>query len=205
MARIPDPWRNPEIWETLVLLGPQGRVTIPNVTVNVRGGGLEEDHAPNPGNDGGERTILGYRDAEVEVEAVADTQAELDNLRAVLELYRNRRGQPPSVLQAAHPNLQLHGVRHVYLFEVESPDFSRDTGFVLRFKLREWQASERRNTEKTSKVGDPPPGGAGTAAPGGNQTSAQKADQNRPSVAGLGRVEQGITDGSAAANRLLGR
>ncbi|WP_337869848.1 hypothetical protein [Meiothermus sp.] len=184
MAKIPDPWQHPEIWETLILLGPQGRVTIPNATVDVRGGDPEEDYAPIPGEDGGERSFLGYRDAEIEVEAVADTKAEFDNLWAALALYRDRRDQAPRVLQAAHPNLQLHGVRNVYIIGVESQDFSRDTGFVLRITLREWQAKDRRRTKKTSKVGD----GLAPGSPAGTGPVVQAARPARPVPSGPRRI-----------------
>ena len=207
MAKIPSPWEAPEVWETLTLLGPQGRVAIPNVTVNVRGGGLEEDSAPIAGENGAERTFLRYRDAEVEVEAVADSKAEFERILAVLNLYRNRRDKKPVILQAAHPNLQLHGVRYVYLFEVESPDFSRESGFVLRFKLREWQSRERRSGA-VEKLDGPAPGslaGSGSGGAGGGKPSAQKAGENRPSTVGLWSVARGVADGSAVANRIVGR
>jgi hypothetical protein len=207
--QIPNPFEAPELWEALKLVGSLGTVTLPNVTVNVRGGGLKEDSAPVAGQDGVERTFLGYDDGDIEVESIADTKAEFNKLRAAVGLYRNRREGKPQVVTGIHPNLQLHGITNVYIVGLSSDDFDPDRGFILRLKLREWQSKTSRTTKGTSKVAGGTAGtgvGAGdTSRPSANRpntSTAQQAAQNPPSKTAVG--PNGWADGSRLARQLLG-
>lgn len=199
--RVPSPMEAPALWERLVLLGPNGRLTLPNVTVNVRGGGLQEDSREVKGQNGSSSTttFLGYRDAEVEVVSEAYTKPEFERQRAALELYRNKRQGKPVVLDAVHPNLELHGIKQVYLFSIDSDDYSTDTGFVLKLSLKQWQS---KTTVKTSALDG---SGAGTGdGAGGPKSTADKAKNNSPSKGGQSSIAKGFAAGSQFANQLLG-
>ncbi|MDX2122966.1 MAG: hypothetical protein SF070_18140 [Gemmatimonadota bacterium] len=210
--RIPSPFDSPALWESLKLVGPRGTVTVPNVTVNVRGGGLKEDSRPVPGQDGREVTFLGFGDAEIEVESVADTEAEFRKVQAGVELYGNRRdGGRPAVVTAIHPNIQLHGITGVYIFRVETPDYSPQTGFVTRFSLRQWQ-SKTTGTAGASKV----QGGAGAGGSGANDgrqgnapanpnaPRAQQTAANPPSKTAAGAIGAAYARGVAAGSAFVG-
>lgn len=178
-----DPFRSPSLWESLTLIGSKGRTVFPGkVSLSVRPGGLKEDEAPLKGQDGATRTFLGYQDAEATAEVQIWNAEQFNRLRKVLELYRNRRGSKPEVLQVVHPELALHGIRQMYLFALEVQPYSPVEGYRMTLNFREWQGETRNKTKKSSQIKG---GGAGedfTAADGRDIAlpSAQRALANPP-------------------------
>jgi hypothetical protein len=222
MPNIADPWKNPKAWESVSLRGRDQRgvvrnFVIPNCEVNVRAGGLKEGEANVGGEDGITRTFLGYKDAESTITATATNYKELAVLQAVLEAYRPKRlraGQASGVLEAIHPKFTLHNIKYVYIFDVQTSDFTLEDGVVFTFELREWQPEEKRSTTSSSTRDNK--GGANKDQPAQGQnrtgqnaastsqrpqpplTKAQKAQQNKPSQQAtqqVGRLMQSALNG----------
>lgn len=218
---IPSPFEAPELWETLIITDG-GTVRIETsgiVDVDVRGLSLKEREANVPGRDGVTRTFLGYQDAEASIKINAINKEEFANLRSILERFRNRKGFPPVAYSFIHPNLQLHGVDYMYIFNVIAPDYNPDTGYTLTLECREWQASYKTRTQSTSKTNNKPKKPAKPKKPkddgiakGGSlppsktnkpqkpQSSAAAARNNRPST----RLNQNPVVQQAAAGFKLG-
>jgi hypothetical protein len=155
---IPSPFEAPELWETLVIT--DGRTKYVSVTgvvdVDIVGRGLKEREATVPGRDGSTYTFLGYRDAEADIRINVLDKSEFANLREVIEKFRNRKGQAPIGYEFIHPNLQLHDINYLYIFNVTAADYNPDTGYTLTLECREWQASYKTRTQSTSKTNNKP-------------------------------------------------
>jgi hypothetical protein len=225
MPNVTDPWKNPKAWETVILNGAKGIFALPNCEVQVRAGGVKEGEADVAGKDGVTRTFLGYKDAEATITATATNYKELANLQKALETYRSKRSRPGEdaiKLEVIHPKFTLHNVKYVYIFDVETSDFTLEDGVIFTFSVREWQPEEKRQTRGSSsrdgknanknaaaKTGGAGTGGSSTA--NGNKpgtkpaTKTQQAQQNKPAQQKPSAVARGFQAGSQTAAGLLGQ
>lgn len=181
----PNPFINPELWETLVLVGPKGRVTVPGVVeVDVEPGAPEVDEVSVPGQEGVKALELGWRAGRATVRVEVIDAEGFSKLQAVLDLYRRRKGDPIQPLNALHPNLSLHGLKNVYIAAIRAPDFSRE-GYTLEIELKEYFPEYAQARANVGRVGDgssPSSSGDGKdpRKPGAQPTSKQ-AQKNPPS------------------------
>lgn len=141
------------VGQTRFTIGP----TLPadligTVEVSLTPGGLQEDSAAVPGRDGAERTFLGYTDAEASVTVRIWDEGQLPRLRRLADLFRPRRGSPPTPVQVVHPSFSLWRIGYVYIVRLQEAPYSAKDGYSLNLTLREWQPKEKRKTEKTAKV-----------------------------------------------------
>lgn len=185
MSKVPNPFTNPELWETLVLVGPKGRVSVPGVAnVQVEPGAPEVDEVTVPGEEGAKALELGWRPGRARVSVEVIDAEEFEKLRAVLDLYRRRKGDPIQPLTAVHPNLTLHGLQNVYIEAVRAQDFSRE-GYTLEIELREYfpeYARAKVNVGQVGKGTSPNPAGDGSdPRKPGAQPTAKAAKSNPPS------------------------
>ncbi|PZA07757.1 MULTISPECIES: hypothetical protein [unclassified Meiothermus] len=181
----PNPFINPELWETLILVGPKGRVTVPGVVnVDVEPGAPEVDEVSVPGQEGVRALELGWRAGKATVRVEVIDAEEFSKLRAVLDLYRRRKGDPIQPLNALHPNLSLHGLKDVYIASIRAPDYSRE-GYSLEIELREYfpeYAQARVNVGQIGTESSPSSSGDGTdPRKPGAQPTAKQAQKNPPS------------------------
>ncbi|NJK42991.1 MAG: hypothetical protein HC933_00835 [Pleurocapsa sp. SU_196_0] len=188
-------------------LGRGGRLQVRAEKVGVKGGGLKESERDVPGKDGVTRTFLGYRDAEATLLLVAQDEAEFETLEAFFRLYRTKQGGPVRVIEVSHPQLAVHGINQVYIFDLNSSDFDPEYGWPLEVTIREWQPTERRQTRGSSET----KGGRDANTPGGNTqrpgqppSTNQRAQANKPSSAKQSSFVAGFRAGSTTAANLVG-
>ncbi len=213
-ANIPSPIDAPAVWETLIITdGATVRNEVLGVAnVDVRGLGLKEQERDVPGKDGVTRTFLGFKDAEASIKINAITTPEFQQLRQILERFRGKRGQVPVAYTFVHPNLQLHGITYMYIFDIAASDYDPDTGYTLELQCREWQ-SETKVSKSSGKIkgkkdkddvekGNPPP--SSTNKPQKPQSNAQNARNDRPAQRNTSSLAKSFAVGSNAARGILG-
>jgi hypothetical protein len=218
---IPNPFENPEAWETLVITdGHSFRLALPGiVTVDVRGVGLKEDTLDVPGQDGTTRTFLGYTDAEADVLIDVWNADQFNRAIKAIDIFRPRRKAKPVAYTVLHPNLQAHNILYMYIFDIKAPDYTSENGYQVMLQMREWQEETKKRTSGASKTKGAGKGGAGTgkgsgagngannannAGKGNQNTSQQKAAANLPSKRPTSSIVKGFQAGSTAASGLLG-
>lgn len=133
------------------------------VTVTVKAGGLREDNKPVDGQDGVERTFLGYEDAEVTVNIRIWNLNYLDEAKGLAGILRNKRGETPQAMQIVHPATYRWGITEVYLYGITESPFTSKGGMQLELQFREFQPVTTRKTTAAAKI----KGASGTGGAGG--------------------------------------
>lgn len=122
------------------------------VTVTVKAGGLREDSKPVDGQDGVERTFLGYEDAEVTVNIRIWNLNFLDDARGLASILRNKRGSTPQAMQIVHPATARWGITEVYLYGITENPYTSKGGMQLELQFREFQPVTTRRTKAADKI-----------------------------------------------------
>jgi hypothetical protein len=211
---IPSPFEAPELWETLIITnGGNMRVSVLGVvTVDVTGLALREDEKPIPNpTTGGKntyRTFLGYEDAKASIKINVIDETEYYKLRSILELFRNRRtNAQPKRYVFIHPNLQLHGIKFMYIFAITAPDYDPDTGYTVTLECKEWQERTINRSYYTSAASGADGGNAHkTNPPPKTPTKPTSKPTSKPKPQGNGLLQRGNTglrDGSNLAPKVI--
>lgn len=140
-----DPFDNPLLWDKLTLEGGAGRFTLPGIVKISYELGLIEDSAPVLNQNGKEaglqKTLLGYKPATFDVVIQVWTAAQFKELGRILEIFRPKNNNaPPKAILAIHPQIQLLGVKNVYITSVSGDGYSPKDGYFMRLKLEQWFA-----------------------------------------------------------------
>jgi hypothetical protein len=222
---IPQPWKTPDLWGTIVFYGANGRVALKGeISVTVRGG-LREDEIPfvDAAKNPMKRVFLGYRDAEVEIAMLIQDDTQLEAFSRVIEMYRIPRGQKGRAVDVAHPSLVAAGVRSVYIKDYEFGDYEAGEGWPVRLYCTEYvfrtvQDDRAGKSEKPNAA--PRKGGAKdvVAGPGRNDgrlggngkpasrppTPRSSTAQGKTVAANPSAVARGYAVGSNLAGRIVG-
>jgi hypothetical protein len=139
------------LWDTMQLHSGKSIYTIPGVCLVSVATGINEDSVSVPGKDGVTTTHLGYKAAEVNVDVQVWTAKQFEVLQKIVQLFRPKRGETPKALDAIHPQLEVYGIKQVYIFNVSAPSYNKSEGYKMTLQLREWWP-ETKTSKKTEKV-----------------------------------------------------
>lgn len=167
-----DPFDNPLLWDKLVLVGGAGKFTTPGICKISANIGLNEDSADVPGQDGLQKTLLGYKSATFDAVIQVWTAAQFKELIKIIQLFQPKNKQAPKAVIAIHPQIQMLNAKEIYITDVTIPPYSSKDGYIVNFKLEQWTSKtsgkrtvEERSSSNSSTV---PNVGAATATPSGN-------------------------------------
>lgn len=144
-----NPFDNPTVWDTFVLIGTKGKVVIPGTVKVSVATATDLDTAKIPGDNGVIDKWRGYQPAEISLTINVINNTEYKKLDDILEMYRPKKGVTPVAVDAVHPQLELHGIKQVYFVKIDSGVYSPQEGFTITATLREFVP--RPTVKKDSK------------------------------------------------------
>lgn len=150
-------------------IGPRAPANlIAGVTLSIKAGGLKVDSREVPGDEGAERTFLGYEDAEWDVVlTIWDLQGQYAEVKRITAIFRQwqknivisdkdvKKNYVPQPMRILHPALSRWGITAGYLFGVEENGYNSGEGLVITMRWREYQEEYKKTTKAsgTDKMG----------------------------------------------------
>lgn len=177
-----NPFDSPALWDKLTLEGGAGRFIVPGIVKISAEIGLSEDSAPVAGQDGLQKTLLGYTPAVFSVNIQIWKSEQYRELEKLIGIFKPKKSnQNPQAIVAIHPQIQLYDVKKVYLTNISTQPYNPTDGFLVALKLEEWFPEITGTLDKTAKPNSrpvkslspsgnsqPPKAGAATATASGN-------------------------------------
>lgn len=135
---------------------------IAGVTLSIKAGGLKVDSREVPGDEGAERTFLGYEDAEWDlVLTIWDLQSQYAEVKRITQIFRQwqnniitsdldvKKNYVPQPMRILHPALSRWGITAGYLFGVEENGYNSGEGLIITMRWREYQEEYKKTTKQT--------------------------------------------------------
>lgn len=135
---------------------------IAGVTLSIKAGALKVDSREVPGDEGAERTFLGYEDAEWDVVlTIWDLIGQYNEVKRITGIFRQwqsniiaadgntKQNYVPQPMRILHPALSRWGITAGYLFAVEENGYNSGEGLIITMRWREYQEEYKKTTKAT--------------------------------------------------------